>query len=106
MLTGSASNVLSAKTSLSENLNSTGFCVTGNCSSGGTNLVVNSPPTTSPTSYILPAGSPYGAWQFTNWYEVKVSKALLTGNWRVQLGTVHNSPPKAGSNAVIPIPCP
>ena len=105
MLTGAASNVLFANTSLDKNLNSSGFCVLGNCSGGGTNLLVNSPPTVSSTSYTLPAGSPYGAWDFTNWYEVVVSKALLTGSWRLQLGTVHNSPPKAGTNAVVPTPC-
>ncbi|MFO1429991.1 MAG: SdrD B-like domain-containing protein [Candidatus Competibacteraceae bacterium] len=105
MLTGSAGNVLSAMTSLDKSLNSLGLCVAGNCSAGGTNLVVNSPPTTSPTSYTLPAGSPYGAWEFPIWYEVKVSKALLTGAWKVQMGLVHNSPPKVGSNAIYPIPC-
>jgi hypothetical protein len=105
MIVGTASNVLSAMTSLDQNLNSTGYCVSGNCSGGGTDLKVNSPPTVGSTSYTLVSGSPYGAWQFKNWYEVTVSKALLTGIWKVQLGTVHNSPPKAGTNAVIPKPC-
>jgi hypothetical protein len=106
MLTGAASNVISTMTSFDQTLNSTGLCVSGNCSAGGTNLVVDSPPTTSPTSYTLPSGSPYGAWEFTNWYQATVSKTLLTGAWTVRMGTVHNSPSKTTVDAVVPTPCP
>src|SRR5262249_24405482 len=42
---GQAGWVLSWQTSLATNLNETGYCVAGNCTVGGVNLLVNSPPT-------------------------------------------------------------
>src|SRR4030095_2287193 len=71
---GQAAWVADWNTSLAQNLNGLGFCAGGNCSGGGTNPLVGSPPTVSANSYNLPAGSPYQGWNFTNSYFVKVSK--------------------------------
>ena len=108
MVSGTRSNIKAWTTSLAESLNATGYCISGNCSAGGTNLLVNSPPTVSSSSYDLPAGSPYSSWNFTNSYSVTISSAAFgtSGFGKVALGAVHNSPPKTGSNAVYPVPCP
>jgi hypothetical protein len=106
MVSGTRSNILAWTTSLADNLNTTGYCSGGNCSALGTDLLQNSPPTVSSSSYELPAGSPYGSWNFTNSYSVKISHlAFPTGFGRVAVGVVHDSPPKVGSNAVYPVPC-
>jgi hypothetical protein len=104
---GNRAFILSWDTSLAQNLNLTGFCTGGSCLFGGVNLLLNSPPTVSSSSYTLPAGSPFGAWNFANSYTVRISASAFgaAGFGRVDLGEVHNSPPKAGSNAVIPVPC-
>jgi hypothetical protein len=104
---GSAAWVLAADTSIAKNLNNTGFCVGGNCNLSGTNLLVDSPPTVSLSSYELPAGSPYIGWNFTNSYEVKISKLAFSASTfgSVGVGEVHNSPPKVGTNAIIPVIC-
>jgi hypothetical protein len=104
---GQAAWVLAADTSLAKNLNTLGLCVGGNCSGGGTNLLVNSPPTVGSSSYDLPAGSPYTGWNFTNSYEVTISRLAFGSSsfGGVSVGEVHNSPPKTGSNAVAPVVC-
>jgi len=86
--------------------------VSGNCAVLGTNVVVDSPKTVSSSSYTLVAGSPYPNWNFVNSYTVTV-KGTAFGSFTqadlpkmVKLGLVHDSPPKAGQNAVYPIPCP
>jgi hypothetical protein len=108
MISGNRSNILSWDTSIAQNFNNTGFCTAGNCTVGGVNLLLNSPPTISSSSYTLLAGSPFSAWNFTNSYSVRISSAAFgsSGFGRVALGLVHNSPPKVGSNAVNPVPCP
>ena len=107
MSTGNAAWILSSDTSLSRNLNDTGLCAAGDCSGEGTNLLVDSPPTVLPSDYTLPLGSPYGAWDFTNAYFMRIDAAAFGGSGfgGVSVGEVHNSPPKIGSNAVAPIVC-
>ncbi len=104
--TGQASWLLQWNTSLASNLNSTGYCSGGSCVVGGVNLLQNSPPTTPPnTSYtVAPA---YSLWNFTNSYTVKISHLAFgaAGFGSVSIPSVHNSPPKVGSNAVVPTPC-
>jgi uncharacterized repeat protein (TIGR01451 family) len=104
---GQAAWVVDWNTSLAQDLNDLGFCTGGNCSGGGTNLLVNSPPTVSHDSYTLPAGSPYKGWNFTNSYYAKVSKTAFGANTfgGVSIGLIHNSPAKTGSNAISPVPC-
>ena len=93
---GQAAWVLAANTSIAKNLNNTGFCVGGNCSGGGTNLLVDSPPTVNSSDYSLLAGLPYVGWNFTNSYEVTISHLAFgsSGFGTVSVGEVHNSPPK------------
>jgi hypothetical protein len=107
MVVGTAAGI-TVTTSLAKNLNGPdglsggGFCVALNCSGGGTNLLVDSPPTVSNTSYDLPAGSPYGAWDFHDTYFATISAAKLAaigfnaGTWTVEpnLTVLHNSPSK------------
>ena len=87
-------------TSLAKNLNNTGFCSGGNCTVAGVNLLVNSPPTTCKNNtiacYALPAGSPFGAWDFRNIYTVTVDKKAFgaAGFGSVEIGLLHNSPAK------------
>jgi hypothetical protein len=104
---GLAAWVVDSNTSIAQNLNDLGFCVGGNCSGFGTNLLLNSPPTVSSNSYDLPPGSPYTGWEFTNSYYVKVSKAAFGGSalGSLSIGEIHNSPPKTGDNAITPVPC-
>ena len=83
MIIGSASNVISATTSMSENLKKTTF---------QTAYLVNSPPETAPLSDIsIPAG-----WDYTNSYTVVVSKNAFGANGfkGITIPTVHNSPSK------------
>jgi len=106
MVTGTAAGI-SVTTSLANNLNgvngSAGFCVALNCTVGGVNLLVNSPPTVNNTSYALPAGSPFGAWDFHDTYyaviKASANPALAGFNfstWSVEpnLTVLHNSPAK------------
>jgi hypothetical protein len=108
VVAGSAAHVLSWNTSLAKNLNNFGYCTGGNCNFGGINVTVNSPPTVSPTSYNLPAGSPFGNWIFPIQYEMRIAAAAFgaAGFGSVQLVGMHNSPPKIGSNLLTPVPCP
>ena len=95
MITGSAAHVLSATTSLTDNLKLPQF---------KTGYLVNSPPETAPLSGIsVPAG-----WDYTNSYTVVVSKDAFGANGfgGVTIPGVHDSPPKLGSNNLItPMPC-
>lgn len=92
MITGSASSILSATTSLTENLKiyPTGY-------------LTNSPPETSPnsgTSTVAPL------WDYNDSYTVVVSKAAFTNGFGgVTIAGAHNSPPKKGNNLVVPTPC-
>jgi hypothetical protein len=95
MLVGSAANVLSATTSLTENLKQLQF-VSG--------FLVNSPPETAPNSNIsIPAG-----WDYYDTYTVVVSRAAFgaAGFGGVTIVGVHDSPPKlAPNNLITPEPC-
>jgi len=95
MLVGSAANVLSATTSLTENLKQLQF-VSG--------FLVNSPPETAPNSNTsIPAG-----WDYYDSYTVIVSKAAFgtKGFGGVTLVGLHDSPPKqAPNNLITPEPC-
>ncbi len=103
---GQLSWLLAWDTSLDASLNDTGYCSGESCVVSGVDLLMNSPPTTPPnTSYtVAPA---FSQWNFTNSYKVKVSHLAFgsSGFGRVEIGLVHNSPPKRGSNAVDPNPC-
>ena len=100
--TNAAGGDITWSTSLQRNLNETGYCVAGNCSAAGTNLLVNSPP--ADANYNLPAGSPYGQWDFRNSYTVTISAAKMNALRALYGGTLvgqpnatalHNSPGKA-----------
>ena len=54
----------------------------------------------------MPASFP-GGWNFVNSYYVKISKAAFGASsfGSVQMGVIHDSPPKVGSNAVTVAPC-
>ena len=95
MVVGSATNVLSATTSLSENLKKSQF---------QTGYLVNSPSETVPLSGVsVPAG-----WDYNNSYTVVVSKKAFgtNGFGRVSIPAVHDSPPKIGSsNLITPTNC-
>ncbi len=104
---GQLSWLLDWDTSLDASLNDTGYCSGGSCMVSGVDLLVNSPPTNPPnTSYNV--GAAFSRWNFTNSYRVKVSRQAFgaAGFGSVEIGEVHNSPPKIGSNAVDPHPCP
>jgi hypothetical protein len=94
---GQASWVLMATTTLDNNLNNLGF---------PNIFLVNSPQTTSSTSYTI-VDPAYAAWNFVNGYTVKISHTAFgaAGFGKVVIGEVHNSPPKCGPNAHIPVLC-
>ncbi len=101
---GQAGWLLDWNSSLARNLNDTGLCVNGNCTSNGVNLIVDSPPADSNFVVTNPA---FKDWNFTNSYEVTVSGAAFgtVGFGSVKVPQVHNSPAKTGTNAVAPVPC-
>jgi hypothetical protein len=100
-------------TSLSVDLNRLGYFSGGVCNvtlTGGTNLLVDSPPTTGPLSYVLanPANFPNG-WDFNNVYYVHIDGAAFGGSYNESLYTitvpsVHNSPAKECPTQVPPAP--
>lgn len=94
LIVGSASDILSATTSLTENLKLPQF-VSG--------FTVNSPHETSPLSDVsVPAG-----WNYTNSYTVVISKNAFgsAGFGGVTIPEVHNSPAKLGGGPVKPVSC-
>jgi hypothetical protein len=98
LTTGDAAWILSATTSLAENLK-TYAGTAGYPTVGGINLWQNSPASNA---------SPFGAWDFINSYTVVISKAAFgtAGFGSVAIGEVHNSPHRCGpSNAIVPVPC-
>jgi len=107
-VTGSCStNLVSWTSSLARNLNERGFCTGVNaCTVGGVNLLTNSPPVSPAGTYIT--GPSFATWDFTNSYEVVVKKSVFgtSGFGAVNVGVIHNSPAKSGSNAISPTPCP
>ncbi len=101
MVSGSRSNILSWSTSLDENLNNHGYFAGGTqvVGFGTANLLIDSPPTVSSTSYQLPVGSPFPDWDFTDTYTVTISNnafpgGFVAGGYSVNFPSVHNSPPK------------
>ena len=98
---GSSSNILSWSTSLADNLNNLGFFAGGTQVVGlpPTDLVIDSPPTMSSTSYTLPFGSPFTGWNFVNSYTVTIKAAafpggFVAGGYSVSFPSLHNSPAK------------
>jgi hypothetical protein len=93
--TGSASDVVDVKTSLSENLNTFG-CV----------FTTNSPPTDA--NYSPSPSCPN--WIYDVWYEVTVKQSVFgaAGFGSPSIVEVHASPSKTGNNTedVVPGPCP
>ncbi|MBK9138510.1 MAG: hypothetical protein IPM17_07080 [Verrucomicrobia bacterium] len=83
---GNAAWVKDETTTLAKNLNQPGYT---------TGFTVNSPPASDPN------------WDPVSGYEFVIDKAAFAGSsfGRVQVVSVHNSPPKVGVNAVAPTPC-
>ncbi len=109
-VSGTQGYLLSWNTSLAKNLNGTGYCVGGNCTVQGLNLLVNSPPTASSTSFVLTDPAHFGKWNFVDSYEMVVNGAAFGGAANfgtVRVGLVHDSPKKlCTDNAVTPAVCP
>ncbi len=101
---GSASSILSATTSLDQNLNTLGLCSAGTCTVAGTNLLVNSPAASA--SYAV-ADPVFGNWNFTNTYYMRIAAAAFgtSGFGSVALTAIHNSPSKNGVEAPTVSPC-
>jgi len=102
---GQAAWILSSETSLSRNLNSTGYCANGACVVSGVNLLQNSPPTSPSNTYNVPAA--FSQWEFPIRYQVKVSHLAFesAGFGGVTVPSLHNSPPKCGDNVTTFGPC-
>ena len=96
---GCTTYVVDFTSSLAENLNKLGYCANGTCIVGGVDLEQNSPPADANYNLTNPAFT--NGWDFTNWYYVKVAKTAFgtAGFGSVDIGIVHNSPAKTGSNA-------
>ena len=93
MITGTAANVLSVKTSLDANLNDFGYALATNSP-----LITNSPATTN--SYA--PNATYPNWIYDVWYDVTVSLALFPdGFGRPLITSIHASPSKTGSNTEV-----
>jgi hypothetical protein len=114
---GNPAHVLAFETSLEVNLNGRpagspfgpafpAFCAAGNCTVNGVNLLVNSPPTASNTSYTLLDPATFGRWIFDDYYAVIVDKAAFgaAGFGSVQIAEVHNSPTKAAPGTTVECP--
>jgi len=105
-------SVLSYDTSLADNLNDHGYCQNGNdCSVGGTDLYVNSPPWQDDPNYV-PA-SPYQDWEYSLIWELRIHRSVFVTPSCVDGGILgvatnpielHASPSKAGVSPVILIP--
>ncbi|MBX2998999.1 MAG: DNRLRE domain-containing protein [Caldilineaceae bacterium] len=103
---GSAANILQWGTSIEYSLNSTGYCSGGNCSAGGTNLLVNSPA----TNQFYAPNATYPNWIYDVIYEVKIASAAFgaAGFGSLEVPYIHASPSKLGSNTIYAEPgvCP
>lgn len=62
-------------TSLAYNLNDTGYCTGGNCTAGGTNLLVTSPPWSDELTYT--PTSTYSLWEYNLIWEIKIHRDVL-----------------------------
>ncbi len=94
MIAGSASDVVGARTSLSENFNTNGYKLTS-----------NSPA----TDFAYTPNANYPNWIFDVWYEatVKLSAFGSSGFGKPVISSVHASPSKTGNNTepVAAVPC-
>ena len=103
---GSATNIQQWGTSLDYSLNNLGYCSGGNCSAGGTNLVVDSPA----TDEFYTSNPTYPDWIFDTIYEVKIDKAAFgaSGLGSIEIPYIHASPSKLGTNTIYAEPgvCP
>jgi hypothetical protein len=95
MILGSASDVVSATTSLDQNFNTFGYVLTTNSPATDANYTPN------PT---------YPNWIYDVWYQVTVKQSAFgpAGFGYPSIASVHASPSKTGNNSeiVIPGPCP
>ena len=91
-------------TSIDYSLNDTGYCTGGNCSAGGTDLLVDSPA----TNELYTPNSTYPNWIFDVIYEIKINKSAFGANGfgSIEIPYVHASPSKAGQNSLYPEPIP
>ena len=91
-------------TSIDYSLNDTGYCSGGNCSAGGTNLLVDSPA----TNELYTPNPTYPNWIFDVIYEFRVLKSAFgpNGFGSLEIPYVHASPSKAGTNTLVPEPVP
>ena len=102
MITGTNTWVKEYRSSFADNLNNNGYFVNGvqtPATQSVADLLLNSPPTISSTSYTLPGGSPFTAWNFINEYKVIISKdafpgGFVAGGYSVSFPSMHNSPAK------------
>lgn len=89
MLLGNASDIVSVKTSLSENFNSYGYKLTEN----------------SPATNASYAPNPtYPNWIYDVWYEVTIKKSAFTGTVKPVISGLHASPSKTGQDSEPLIP--
>ncbi len=106
MNVGNAAHIKAWGTSLAYSLNNTGYCTAGNCSTLGTNLLVDSPATDSTYS----PNATYPDWIFDVIYEAKIDIAAFgaAGFGALEVPYIHASPSKTGSNTVYAEPgvCP
>jgi uncharacterized repeat protein (TIGR01451 family) len=103
---GNAAHILQWATSEDYNLNSLGYCTGGNCSGGGTNLLVDSPA----TDEFYSANPTYPNWIYDVIYELKIDKAAFgaAGFGSLEVPYIHASPSKLGTNTIYAEPgvCP
>ncbi|MCW3107978.1 MAG: conserved repeat domain protein [Segetibacter sp.] len=93
MMTGNVSDIISVKTSLTENFNTYGY-----------KLTENSPSTNSSYS----PNSSYPNWIYDVWYEVTIKRsAFISGTVKPVISGLHASPSKTGkdSEPLVPVPC-
>lgn len=62
-------------TSLAANLNDHGYCVSGDCSGGGTDLLVDSPPWSDEPNYIPSAT--YSEWEYNLIWELRIDRTVF-----------------------------
>jgi low affinity Fe/Cu permease len=95
MILGNASDVVSARTSLSENFNTYKYVLTSNSPATDDKYTVN---------------STYPNWIYDVWYEVTVKQSVFgsAGFGYPAIASVHASPSKTGNNTEVvnPGPCP
>lgn len=91
---------------MSRNFNGAGLGVVAGKASNGVLLTTNSPKTVNSSSYQT-VDPFFNKWEFRNIYQVTIKAAAFgsSGFGSVSVPTVHNSPPKTGNNASMPLPC-